>query len=77
MKMKDICLYDKNWWNKDNNNKEEINFYITYQKTYIDEKRIIKIIKECEDILSNEIKDNYNINIFYRYQPPLKAYING
>ena len=75
--MNKLTLHDKNWWsiNQDNKRKEN-NFYITYQKTLIDEKEINKIITECEKELPQEIMNEYKINLFYRYQSPLKAYLN-
>ena len=69
-----ININNKNWWNK---TKEitEINGYLTYQKTLCDELEINQIMAECMNELPEELRNKYKINIYYRYQPPIKHYL--
>ena len=69
IKMKKIYLFDNKWWNNDNSN--NINTYITYQKTLINEKKINKIIYDSYNLLNENIKNNYNIKLYYKYQQPI------
>ena len=74
IKTRKINLFNKKWWN-DNGDEDDINIYITYQKTLINEREIKMIINESCDLLDNVIKDKHKVNIFYKYQPSIKSMI--
>ena len=74
--MKAITLFDHKWWN-DEVQKKDINQYITYQKTMIDEKKINQILRQCKNELPSEVTDEYDIKIYYKYQKPLKFYLKN
>ena len=69
-----INLNNNKWWESTKIEKE-INGYITYQKTLCDEDEMNKILKECINELPNDMKTNYKVNLYWKYQPPLRKYI--
>ncbi len=68
-----INLYDKKWWSKAL--KVQLNGYLTYQKTIINEKELNKLTYSSFDILPNELTDDIDVNIYYRYQKKIKDLI--
>ena len=72
-------MFNNKWWkNKykyDNNDKQDINLYLTYQKTLIDERQINQIIMESYNLLNEQIRNKNKINIYYKYQQSLKNMI--
>ena len=75
IKTKNITLLDNKWWKKKQNeieNKNEINLYLTYQKTLIDENKIKQIVYDAYNLLNENIKNKTKINIYYKYQQSLK-----
>ena len=72
IKSKNICLFNNKWWDK-SNTINNINTYITYQKTLINENEINNIIYESYDLLDNDIKNDCNIKLYYKYQPSIQS----
>ena len=69
-----ISILDKNWWCKNaNNNKNDINTYLTYQKTLIDEKEISQIIMHSEKLLHENISKDNKIKLYFKYQQPIRS----
>ena len=57
--MNKLTLNDKKWW--DINEINEINQYITYQKTLCVKKKINKPLRKCINIIPDEMKKNNKI----------------
>ena len=70
-----ITLNNNKWWDNNNDKKSQINTYLTYQKTLCDEKAINSIIKNAEKYIPPDIKNISKLNLYFKYQPPLKAYL--
>ena len=75
IKSDEIHLYNNKWW--DNDDKLiDINAYITYQKTLIDERKLKQILNESYNILDGDIKNKYGINLFFKYQQSLNSMLH-
>ena len=73
IKMNKINLFDNKWWDKKDDDKININSYLTYQKTLIDEREIQNIINNSFNYLHEKIKDKYQLKLFYKYQQPIRS----
>ena len=67
---------DKNWWKKKENEFDEFDYFILYQKTLIDEKKINYIINNSKNYFENDRLINIKNNLYFKYQPAIKNYIN-
>ena len=65
-------LFNNKWFLNDNI--QQINTYLTYQKTLVDEKEIEKVLRDAEQILHPEIR--HKINIFYKYQQTIRRLLS-
>ena len=70
-------LINKKWWKSEllNTNNITNDYYLTYQKTLIDENKLNQIIKESRNCLKGIDINNIKDNIYYRYQPKIGAYL--
>ena len=67
-----LHLFNKKWVRgKDENATPPTNFYATYQKTFIDDRQIRAIIDESLQIAPEQIRQAFDYNIYYRYQPSI------
>ena len=67
-----LHLFEKKWFRvKDENATPTTNFYVTYQKTFIDDRQIRAIIDESLQIAPEHIQQAFDYNIYYRYQPSI------
>ena len=72
IKTKQVTLFNNKWWKDKYDKNENINLYITYQKTLIDEKQINKILLDSYKLLDQNLKNNYQIKLYYNYQQSIK-----
>lgn len=56
-------------------NAENINRYITYQKPLVDENEINKLLHQAYEILHPEIPDKYRVKLYYTYQQPIRSFL--
>ena len=49
---------------------------MTYQKTLVNEKEINQIINNAYKLLHNNFRENYKINLYFKYQKSMKAMIH-
>ena len=76
-----VHLLQKDWYkntsnNLDNDDEEELisNVFMTYQKTYFDDHEIKSLIRQAQDELPETLRKRFRLNIYYKYQPSVKAY---
>ena len=72
IKTENIYLFDNKWWDE-SDNIININTYITYQKTLINEYELKQIVNESFGFLHEDIKSDYKVNIYYHYQQPIRS----
>ena len=70
IKTRKIYLFNNKWWDN-NNGINNINLYMTYQKTLINEKEINGIILKSNKLLNDNIKNNHKVQLYYKYQQPI------
>lgn len=68
-----VHLFDKTWHKRDDGDPPPTNFYLTYQKTFHDDKQIKRIIDKTLNLAPPEISNDFNYNIYYRYQRSIAA----
>ncbi len=68
-----IHLYSKKWWCKSLTT--PLNVYLTYQKTIINEKELNNIVNKANKIIPFDIRNEFDMNIYYKYQKPISKYI--
>jgi hypothetical protein len=49
--------------------------YVKYQKTLIDDRELRAICAKAKDLLPDEIKNSFTLNLFYKYQPSVSKYV--
>ena len=71
-----ISLYDRYWFRIDESEPDavDINLYMTYQKTLIDEKAIKRILYKSTTLLPDKIQERFSFNLYHKYQPNLSCY---
>ncbi len=68
-----IEILSKKWWVK--KAKSDINVFPTFQKTLTNPKIINKIIRKALESLPTHILDQFDVNVYYKYQRAVSSYI--
>ena len=80
VRMDRVHLYEKDWWKtsifdeESDDNEIFSKCYMTYQKTFYDDSEIRNIVRKAQDLLPDEIKRNFKLYLYYRYQASVSAY---